>query len=816
MKPKNVDDIYPLTPMQQIMLTHALAAPDSPVLSTQFCYRIRGPLDVDAFRESWNEVVRRHPALRTAFIWEGLEQPLQAGRSKVTVPFEVRDLREADVPTAVAIRQIREEDQARRYSLTRAPLLRLTLARLDCEEHLLVWNVHHLVADRWSLGPLLDDLQQAYAHRIDGRPWTPPTPPAFRTYLEWIREQPRAAAEAHWRSAMRHFRHPTLLGPTATRRGGHHARSTVVCRPAAETLARVRATASTWRVGAGSPILTAIAAAVSEECGRADVVFGLTVSGRPVDLPGAEGIVGSFINNLPIRVDLSAGDEGGHSGRALQDVARGVHAGQARRQPFEHVSLADIRTWCDVPASSGLFDLLVVINLEDVSPAPWPGIEVRAESGHLDGAYPFVVGIGIEAGELVLSMTSGDPVRAERFLAQVSRSLERIASGEAIRVADLVSPHVWRSHAPAGIPLHDAAAGAAALTAAESVLEIWREVLGTPELSPDDDLLVRGATSLQIVQAHAMVGHRLGRTPPVAAFFETRSVRGLIRALGEPVDRRGSLVPIRASGRRPQLFAVPGIGGNVVSLSALARTLSVDQPFYGLQSKGLDGLDTPRTDIETIAREFVADAEREIRGTYVLLGICWGAAVAFEMAHMLTNAGRPPALLALLDPADIRGDTGRSAGGRHRRTEFLFERLRAFRQEIRAASLRESGRLVLAKVHRAKRLLTDPGTAHATRSDFHRFSVEQANLRAVLAYRPSSRYRGDGVLFLTRDRAAICAEARLDWLTLIEPTPHVQYVPGSTVGDVLSPENVSALAEGLRVEIDRVVATHGLRGVSSA
>jgi hypothetical protein len=92
MKPKNVDDIYPLTPMQQIMLTHALAAPDSPVLSTQFCYRIRGPLDVDAFRESWNEVVRRHPALRTAFIWEGLEQPLQAVRSKVTVPFEVRDL----------------------------------------------------------------------------------------------------------------------------------------------------------------------------------------------------------------------------------------------------------------------------------------------------------------------------------------------------------------------------------------------------------------------------------------------------------------------------------------------------------------------------------------------------------------------------------------------------------------------------------------------------------------------------------------------------------------------------------------------------
>src|SRR6187551_3244354 len=136
---RNVDDVYPLTPMQQLMLTHALAAPDSSVLSNQFCYRINGILDAEALQRSWEHVVRRHASLRTAFIWEGLERPLQAVRSKVTLPFEVRDLRESRARLHDAVAQLKHDDQARRYTLTRAPLTRVTLARIADQEHVLVW-----------------------------------------------------------------------------------------------------------------------------------------------------------------------------------------------------------------------------------------------------------------------------------------------------------------------------------------------------------------------------------------------------------------------------------------------------------------------------------------------------------------------------------------------------------------------------------------------------------------------------------------------------------------------------------------------------
>jgi len=796
---RNVDDIYPLTPMQQLMLTHALAAPDSPVLSNQFCYRISGIIDVEALQRSWEDVVRRHPALRTAFIWEGLERPLQAVRSNVTLPFELHDLRTSGARWRDEVARLRQDDQARRYTLTRAPLTRVTLIRIADEQHLLVWNVHHLVADRWSLGPLLEDLRQFYGHRIEGGTWNPPQAPGFRAYVAWTLERPSPAAEAYWRSALHGFQHPTLLGSGGPVAAGV-ARASIMHRLAPGVLAGLRARAASWSVAVGSPILAAIATALAQECRQRDVVFALTVSGRPSDLPEAERTVGSFINNLPVRVNLTESDQ------TLHELTRRLQAAQAQRQPFEHVSAADLRAWCEVRPSAPLFDLLAVINLE-VAPNPtWPGLELRAEIGQLDGAYPFVLGVGIDEGELVLSMTSADQARATRFLAQLSRALESMASSHASTVGDLVPVASLRESPPTDTVSRDVPARPPALTTAESVLEIWRELLGgAVDLSFDDDLLARGATSLQIVHAFALMEHRLGRTAPLATIFTARSVRGLAAALGEPVERVGSLVPIRASGRRPPLFAVPGIGGNVVSLTALARVMTADQPFYGLQSKGLDGLEPPRADIRTIAREFVSEIEGEIRVPYALLGICWGAAVAFEMARILTTAGRPPALLALLDPADIRGGTGLETPGQHRRVEFVRERLRSFRREIQGASVGASAGRVLAKIRRAGTLLTDPAAAAATRSDFHRFSVERANLRAVLAYRPTASYAGDGVLFLTRDRDPHCAEARLDWLQLIEPSPSVRYVSGSTVGDVLAPQNAPELAAGLREEIDRAV-----------
>ena len=83
--PRNVDDAYPLSAMQHLMLLHAISSPGNGVLLNQVCYDIHGPLETHAFRCAWEALVARHAALRTCVLWEGLQQPLQIVRSAVSV-----------------------------------------------------------------------------------------------------------------------------------------------------------------------------------------------------------------------------------------------------------------------------------------------------------------------------------------------------------------------------------------------------------------------------------------------------------------------------------------------------------------------------------------------------------------------------------------------------------------------------------------------------------------------------------------------------------------------------------------------------------
>ena len=84
--PKNVDDLYPLTPMQRLMLLHAISAAGNGVLLNQVSYDIRGAFDADAFHRAWDTVVARHPALRTAFLWEGRSSPNPNSTGRPTLP----------------------------------------------------------------------------------------------------------------------------------------------------------------------------------------------------------------------------------------------------------------------------------------------------------------------------------------------------------------------------------------------------------------------------------------------------------------------------------------------------------------------------------------------------------------------------------------------------------------------------------------------------------------------------------------------------------------------------------------------------------
>src|SRR3954470_15581059 len=133
---ENLEDIYLLSPMQQGMLFHTLYTPDSGVYFEQSLFTIQGTLDIAAFRNSWQQVIDRHPILRTSFVWEGLNQPQQVVLRQVKLPFE-----ELDWSTLTAsqqeekLRDYVQADRMRGFDFSKAPLVRFALFKMGASTY---------------------------------------------------------------------------------------------------------------------------------------------------------------------------------------------------------------------------------------------------------------------------------------------------------------------------------------------------------------------------------------------------------------------------------------------------------------------------------------------------------------------------------------------------------------------------------------------------------------------------------------------------------------------------------------------------------
>ncbi len=186
----------------------------------------------------------------------------------------------------------------------------------------------------------------------------------------------------------------------------------------------------------------------------------------------------------------------------------------------------------------------------------------------------------------------------------------------------------------------------------QQLVRIWRNIFELESVGANDDFFDLGGESSLAVQMFAQIERTLKVKLPLATIYEASTIRELARIVNGEVEFSGwsPLVAIQPSGSRPPLFCFHGAGGNVLNYQKLAQHLGEDQPFYGLQSQGLDGTSAPLTTIEEMASLYVKHIRRvQATGPYLLAGYCMGGTVAYEVAQQLHAAGEPVALLALLD-----------------------------------------------------------------------------------------------------------------------------------------------------------------------
>jgi amino acid adenylation domain-containing protein len=184
------------------------------------------------------------------------------------------------------------------------------------------------------------------------------------------------------------------------------------------------------------------------------------------------------------------------------------------------------------------------------------------------------------------------------------------------------------------------------------VTQIWEDVLNVRPIGVTDNFFTLGGHSLLAVRLIALLQQQFGQNLPLATLFQAPTIEHLASTLRQPTEERqwSPLVKIQPGGSKRPFFCVPGSGGNVIYFYHLARHLGSDQPFYGLQARGLDGEQMPHTQVEDMAAYYIEALQTvQPQGPYFLGGHSFGSFVAFEMALQLLHQGQEVALLAILD-----------------------------------------------------------------------------------------------------------------------------------------------------------------------
>ncbi|WP_445495232.1 amino acid adenylation domain-containing protein, partial [Pseudomonas sp. 8(2025)] len=388
----SVEDLYPLSPMQQGMLFHTLYEQAAGDYINQLRVDVDG-LDPLRFQQAWQAAIDRHDILRTGFIWQGeVSTPLQVVHKHIALDCTEHDWR-GQPQQQEALDTLATAERQRGFELDAVPLLRLTLVRIDEQRYHLIYTNHHILMDGWSNSQLLGEVLQRYAGQLPSH-----APGRYRDYIAWLQRQDAQACESFWKEQLQTLDEPTRLtqalsrvadiaAGTGTGHGKHHRELDL-----AQT-ARLGEFARQQKVTVNTLVQAAWLLLLQRCTGQESVVFGATVAGRPAELKGIEQQVGLFINTLPV-VATPCPD---------MTVSQWLQAVQNRNlalRDYEYTPLYEVQRWAGL-GGDALFDNILVFENYPVSEALEKGAPAQLRFGavgnHEQTNYPLTVAVNLGA-----------------------------------------------------------------------------------------------------------------------------------------------------------------------------------------------------------------------------------------------------------------------------------------------------------------------------------------------------------------------------------------------------------------------------------
>jgi len=327
-------------------------------------------INMAAFEQAWQQIVKRHPVMRTTFVSDGLDEPLQVIQKEATLTLEQYDWR--DLSQIEQGQQAEQYLQARRRGgshLERAPHWHLALARLSDEDYYVLRGINYMLQDAWSFMLIDRDFTAFYEALCRKQKPHLEQPRPYRDHIAWVQRQDLDKTEMFWRKTLDGLSTPTPIrsslplvkgsAPVAPETHDHfpHAGEPYtkeVLSLSVATTTGLKSLARKQQLTLAPLVISAWALLVSHYSGREDVIFGMLSSGRPPTLAGSEYMVGFFNNILPLRVQLSPK---AHLDSWLLDI----QARMVELREYEYMPLLKIKEWLGWSATSSIFESYVVV-----------------------------------------------------------------------------------------------------------------------------------------------------------------------------------------------------------------------------------------------------------------------------------------------------------------------------------------------------------------------------------------------------------------------------------------------------------------------
>ncbi|MEV6350631.1 amino acid adenylation domain-containing protein, partial [Actinoplanes sp. NPDC051851] len=385
-----VEDVWPLSPLQQGLLFHGVYDRTGDVYVEQLVLGLDGPLDAAVLRRSWEALLARHASLRAGFReLPGRPEPVQVVLRRVELPWRDADVSGLDPAAAEAeAERIGAEERGRRFDLDTPPLLRVLLVRTGAQRHQMRVTLHHILLDGWSLQILIRELWAVYA--AGGSTAGLPAVPPFRDYLAWLGRQDGDAARQAWQWALAGLEEPTLVAPADPGAAVPGSSATELVHGDAALTTGLTALARRLGLTLNTVVQAAWGLVVGQLAGRRDVVFGAAVAGRPGDLPGMAAMLGLFINTVPVRVRLDPSE-------TVAALLTRLQAEQSALLGHQHLGLTEIQRLAGPGAG---FDALMAFeNFPGEPETPPAAGPVTVTDGGMRESTNFPLSLVVGAGD---------------------------------------------------------------------------------------------------------------------------------------------------------------------------------------------------------------------------------------------------------------------------------------------------------------------------------------------------------------------------------------------------------------------------------